>query len=312
MRSRPTLTMAALLLASCATPQSAPQPEIAVTIDDLPVHAPYPSGVTADQVSNEMIAALKPGGVPATGFVNAVRLQERPETGRVLDAWHSAGFALGNHGWSHRHVSEMTLTQFEDELVKDEPVLERLGAGNDWHWFRYPFLDEGKDAEQRIAARQILAKHGYRVAAVTMSFSDWQWTAPYARCASAHNAGAVAELERMYLDSAKENVAVARDTARKLYGRDIPYVLLMHVSAMSAHMMPRLIRLYRDAGFRFVSVAEAERDPAYREYTDLSLPPPPPPWELALKKGVKLPQAMDYSERLAAMCPGSGPSVSIP
>jgi peptidoglycan/xylan/chitin deacetylase (PgdA/CDA1 family) len=308
MRRTPVAAAIALLLSACA----APHPEIAVTIDDLPVHAPYPPGVGPEQVSEDMIAALNAGGVPATGFVNAVRLQEQPETGRVLEAWRSAGFALGNHGWSHRHVSEMTLPQFEDELVKDEPVLERLGAGSDWHWFRYPFLDEGKDAEQRIAVRQILAKHGYRVAAVTMSFSDWQWTAPYARCTSAHNDAAVAELERMYLDSTKENVAVARDTARKLYGRDIPYVLLMHVSAMSAHMMPRVIRLYRDAGFRFVSVAEAQRDPAYREYTDLSLAPPPPPWELALKKGVKLPQATDYSVKLAAMCPGNGPAVSIP
>ena len=116
----------------------------------------------------------------------------------------------------------------------------------------------------------------------------------------------------MYLDSARENIAVSRDTARKLYGHDIPYVLLMHVSAMSAHMMPRLIQLYRAAGFRFVSLPDAERDPAYREYTDLSLPPPPSPWELAANKGVKLGQATDYSTKLAGMCPSGGPAVSSP
>src|SRR5206468_1336149 len=158
--------------------------------------------------------------------------------------------------------------------------------------------DEGENAAKRIVGREVLAKHGYRVAAVTMSFSDWQWTAPYARCSAAHDDADVADLERIYLASAKENIAIARATARKLYGRDIPYVLLMHVSAMSAHMMPQVLQLYRATGFRFVSVPQAESDPAYREYTDLSMPPPPSPWDIAAKKGVKLPVATDYSAKL--------------
>jgi peptidoglycan/xylan/chitin deacetylase (PgdA/CDA1 family) len=296
-----TLASLGVLLASCATPQTAAQPEIAITVDDLPVHAPYPPGVTADQVNAQMIAALNAANVPGVyGFVNAVNVG--PQTNGTLERWRAAGFVLGNHTWSHRHLSEMSLAEFEDEVTKNESVLEKLGAGTDWRWFRYPFLDEGKDAAQRVAARQVLAKHGYRVAAVTFGFGDWQWTGPYARCTAAHDAAGVAELERMYLASAKENIAVSRDTARKLYGRDIPYVLLMHVSAMSAHMMPQVIQLYRDAGFRFVSLPQAESDPAYRAYTDLSLPPPPAPWELALKKGVQLPTAKDYSARLAAIC----------
>ena len=102
----------------------------------------------------------------------------------------------------------------------------------------------------------MLAKYGYRVAHVTMSFSDWQFTPAYARCAAAGNSAAVTDLERMYMDEVKQNIAVARKTAQMLYGHDIPYVLLMHVSAMSAHMMPQVIQLYRDAGFRFVSLAK--------------------------------------------------------
>src|SRR5438270_5792173 len=145
-----------------------------------------------------------------------------------------------------------------------------------------------------------------------MSCTDGAFTGAWARCQAARNGAAIAGLERMYLDSARENIAVNRDTARKLYGRDIPYVLLMHVSAMSAHMMPRVIQLYRAAGFRFVSVPDAERDLAYRAYTDLSLPPPPSPGEVAASEGVKLPQATDYSAKLAAMCLGGGPAVSNP
>lgn len=300
------LVCVAALLASCATPQASGVPEIAVTIDDLPVHAPYPPGTSANEVNAEMVAALSAAHVSATGFLNGVGVEQHPETIRALDQWHAAGLVVANHTWSHPNLSKMSPGEFETEVTRNEPILRRIGGATDWHWFRYPFLDEGENAAKRAAGRQILAKHGYRVAAVTIGFSDWQWTSPYARCTAAHSQAAATELERMYLDSAKENIAVARETAHKLYGRDIPYVLLMHVSAMSARMMPSVIQLYRDAGFRFVSLAKAESDPAYRAYTDLTLPPPPSPWELAAAKGVKLPQATDYSAKLNAICPKEG------
>jgi peptidoglycan/xylan/chitin deacetylase (PgdA/CDA1 family) len=304
------IALATFLLASCAVvpqpaaPPSAAEPlEIAFTIDDLPVHAPFPNGLTANQVNDQMISALKTGGIPAIGFVNGVRVEKQPETIQALRDWRASRFLLGSHTWSHPHLSELSLDEFNTELNKNEPMLTTLGGKSDWRWFRYPFLDEGKDDAQRISARQILAKHGYRVAGVTIGFGDWAFTGTWFRCNQQDNKVAVAELERMYLAAARESIPVARETAHALYGRDIPYVLLMHVSAMSAHMMPRVIQIYRDAGFRFVSLSEAESDPAYRGYTDLSLPPPPPDGKLAQEKGVTLPHATDLQPKLNAMCP---------
>jgi peptidoglycan/xylan/chitin deacetylase (PgdA/CDA1 family) len=295
------LSALVLLLSSCATVVRAQGPEIAITIDDLPVHAPYPPGLTPLEVNRQMVAALKARHAPVTGFVNAVNVTDAA-TMDALREWRAAGFVLGNHTWSHPHLSEMTAAEFENELTKDEPVLEKLGAGTDWRWFRYPFLDEGKDEAQRVAARRILARHGYRVAAVTTGFSDWAWTPAYARCSAKRDAAGIAELERLYLRAVKQSIADDRETAHKLYGRDIPYVLLMHVSAMSAHMMPQVLQIYRDAGYRFVSLPQAESDPAYREYTALSLAPPRSRAELAKRKGVILPAPPDYSAKLDAMC----------
>jgi peptidoglycan/xylan/chitin deacetylase (PgdA/CDA1 family) len=293
----------ALLLASCASvPSTNSQPEIAVTIDDLPVHSPYPPGVTPTEVNEQMVAALKAGGIPVIGFVNGVGTEQYPETLQVLPEWRSAGLLLGNHSWTHPHLSDITIEQFESELMKGDPFLQRLGDGSDWRWFRYPFLDEGKDEAQRNAARQVLAKHGYRVADVTTSFSDWAFTPAWARCNAAGDKAAIAKLEQIYLDAAKESISVARGTAHALYDRDIPYVLLMHISAMSAHMMPKVIKMYRDAGFHFVTLRQAESDPVYRPDIDLSLPGRVPDWKLAQQKGVKLPQATDLTVKLNAMC----------
>ncbi|HXG80832.1 MAG TPA: polysaccharide deacetylase family protein [Sphingomicrobium sp.] len=290
--------MLALLLAGCVTPTTPVQPQIAITIDDLPVHGPFPPDSDAVAVNRQMIAAIKTAGVPAYAVINGAN-SGQPKVD-VLGEWTEAGIQLGNHGWAHRHLSEISVDEFEQELIRNEPLLRR--AGGDWRWFRYPFLDEGKDEAQRAAARRILAKHGYKVAAVTLDTWDWQWTAPYARCSAIGDQSAIVELERLYLAAAKESIAVARETARKIHGRDIPYVQLMHVSAMSARMMPRLLQLYRDAGFRLISLAEAQRDPAYRAYTDPSLPAPPSVWQVAEQRGIRLPQPPDYSARLAAMC----------
>jgi peptidoglycan/xylan/chitin deacetylase (PgdA/CDA1 family) len=294
--------VAALLLASCGTVRgAAPGWEIAFTIDDLPVHAPYPAGMMPLDVNRQMVASLKAAGVPVTGFVNAVNVTD-PTTMEALRDWRSAGFVLGNHSWSHQHLSELTIAQFEEELTKDEPILAKLGVGTDWRWFRYPFLDEGKDATQRDAARYVLARHGYRVAAVTMSFSDWAFTPAFARCSEKHDARGLARLEQLYLAAVQQSIRDDRETAHKLYERDIPYVLLMHVSAMSAHMMPRVIRLYRESGFHFVSLGEAEHDPVYAGYTDLRLPAPRSSAEAAKENGVKLPPPPDYSTSLDTIC----------
>src|SRR2546430_14684827 len=135
IRKWPMLGGAAALLASCATPQQSAAPEIAITIDDMPVHAPYPPGLTPNLVNTQMIAALTAAHVPATGFLNGVGVERHPETVQALRQWQSAGLVVGNHTWSHRHLSEMTPAEFETELTRNEPILKQVGGGTDWHWF---------------------------------------------------------------------------------------------------------------------------------------------------------------------------------
>src|SRR5690348_846801 len=124
MTFRACAALVAFSLASCATaqPRAAPPVEIAITIDDLPVHAPYPPDVTPNQVNEQMIAALKAGHVPVIGFVNGIGTEQHPETLHALRDWHVADFPLGNHTWSHPHLSEISLNQFEQEVTRGEPM----------------------------------------------------------------------------------------------------------------------------------------------------------------------------------------------
>lgn len=62
---------------------------------------------------------------------------------------------------------------------------------------------------------------------------------------AAHDAQGIATLERTYLAAAEE--ALPSDGKAQP-----PYVLLMHIGAFDAHMLPQLLALYRRHDVRFV------------------------------------------------------------
>jgi hypothetical protein len=123
-----------------------------------------------------------------------------------------------------------------------------------------------------------------------MSFGDYAWNDAYARCIAEHDWTAIAGLKDSFLGSARAEALRSRTMARASQGRDVPYVLLMHLGAFDARVLPRLLQLYRDLGFRFTTLDAAERDPFYAAATDLSRPGPSPTLEAAARaKGVPVP-----------------------
>lgn len=300
---RGAILIAAAALAGCASMPGDRAPLLAVTVDDLPVHGEMPPGDTPVEVARRVSAALRNEGVDAYGFINGERTQSDPGTLEVLTTWRAAGLPLANHGWAHRHLSEMSVEEFEREVARNEPLLKQLSRGDEWRWFRYPFVDEGETPAKRAAARAVLARRGYKVAAATMDFGDWQWTAPYVRCKTAGDQAALAWLEQSFLHSAHEGIGFYQSLSRKLHGRDIPYVLVLHVSAFEGRMLPRLLGLYRQHGFRFVGLGEAQRDAAYADQVDPSLPAEPQGLEgKARARGIPLPPRTEYAARLEAIC----------
>lgn len=291
-----------LLPAACATSRPSDSAlSLAITIDDLPIHGPSPLNATPQATADRMIRIFKQAEIPAVGFINGQWTEREPGSVTILQSWNRAGLQLANHGWSHRHLNEMALAEFEQEVARNEPLLKRFSG--DWRWFRYPFLDEGETPEKRAAARQILARRGYRVAAVTMDFSDWAWTAPYARCVEQDDDGAIAGLEVAYLDAARESVAYYRTLSRRLYGRDIPYVLLLHASEFTSRLLPQLLEIYRREGFRFATLNEVQRDPAYADQNRLDLPAGPQGLEgKAAARQFPLAPRTSYTAMLDSIC----------
>lgn len=243
--------------------------EVALTFDDLPAHGPLPVGMTRLEIANSVIRSLQAAHAPPSyGFVNAKGLQQEPASAAVLEVWRAAQFPLGNHTFSHMDLGTNSAESFEQDLIADESILKKYMGSEDWHWLRFPFLDEGDDVGKHRALQAFLEEHGYRVAEVTLSFGDYAYSVPYARCLAKNDQQGLGQLKQSYLDGAAKSLEQGRALSVELFGRDIKHVMLLHIGSIEAVMLPRLLDLLKQRGFTLVTLAQAESDPAYSMHPD--------------------------------------------
>ena len=245
-------------------PAASAPPQVALTFDDLPATGELPPGLSRLAIAQSILTTLKAEKLPPVfGFVNGIGVTEDPATLAVLHAWRSAGEPLGSHTFSHVDLEQLTAAAFEADIARNEPILQQVAAETDWRWFRYPFLHEGDTLAKRQQIQHYLHDRGYKVAEVSLDFEDYLWNDGYARCSAKHDSAGIASLHASYLATADQGITVFRQLTHTLYGHDIPYVLLLHLGAFDAEMLPDLIALLRSRGFTFTTLEQAISDPAY-------------------------------------------------
>ena len=245
--------------------------EVALTFDDLPQHGSLPAGMTRVDIANSILHSLQNAHAPSVyGFVNAEGLQNEPDSAPFLKLWHDAGFPLANHTFSHMDLDAHPVEQFQQDVLANEQTLRASSGTDDWHWLRFPFLHEGDTPEKHRTIDQFLTTHGYKVAEVTISFGDYAYNDPYARCLATNDRQGIEKLKQGYLDGASLSLEQSVADARLLYGRDIKHVMLLHVGSFQTVMLPHLLDLLTERGFRLITLPEALSDPAYSMHPDLA------------------------------------------
>jgi len=252
-----------------------PDRRIAVTIDDLP-WARLDEIAPADlQVRHQrLIEQLRRAGVPVVGFVNENKLQVDgkvdPQRLAMLEDWLDAGYELGNHTYSHADINEVGVPAFEKEILDGERQLRPLLAerGQAPRWFRHPYLRTGRTAEQKATVASFLDAHGYRIAPVTIDNGEWVWAFAYANVMDSQpdSPAREAQLERLrsgYVPYMLNKLDYYEAQSLQLLGYALPQVWLMHANELNADCFATLVEATRRRGYRFVSLEEAMRDPAY-------------------------------------------------
>ena len=288
-------------------PPAPPAIEVAVTVDDLPVHGPAFTGIDRAAIAERLLAVFRDHRLPPVyGFVNGKKVDDDPASEAILRRWIAAGNPLGNHTYSHISLNRASITDYLADLEKGESILRKLGLDEaTWKVYRYPFLFEGDTLDKRESVRAYLRQHGYLTAEVTIDGDDWAYNPPYARCSDRHDTTSLAELRRGLVEAHVDELRFVRALTRELSGRDVRHVLLLHIGAAGADAMDELLTAYEHEGVRWIDLRAALADPFY------AIDPHIPhaygaafPYVVAKARGVTLPPhpKRDVEERAESMC----------
>ena len=281
-------TLLALALAGAPAPR-----RIAITFDDLP-GVGHPATLAGLRDMNaKVLAALAEAKAPAIGFVNEDKLQvdgERDARTALLASWLDAGLALGNHTYSHVGLTATPLAAYEEDVVRGDVVTRRLlsARGRTLAFFRHPYTQTGPTKEAKGAFERFLAAHGFRVAPFTIEDADYIFAALYDDARAKGDEALVRRVLDAYLAHQDTMTEFFERLAREAFGRDVPQVLLIHVSALNGDAAPQLLARLAARGYAFVTLEEALSDPAYAT-PDLFVGPYGPSWLHRWRVAQKLP-----------------------
>jgi len=241
---------------------------VALTFDDLPGMSLSGSAPYVETTTKSLLAGLRRGHLPATGFVIGERLDGAgaAENIKLVDLWLDAGVNLGNHTYSHESLNKTPVEDYIADVSRADGLLRpRLAAHADpLRWFRHPYLETGLTLEARQTFEAWLSAHNYRVAPVTMENSDWMFALPYDAAILRNDKPDAERIRQAYLDYTTKAVVWYRAAAYQLLGRRLDFVFLLHATRLNADSIAELAKILRRNNLHPISLERAMRDPAYK------------------------------------------------
>jgi peptidoglycan-N-acetylglucosamine deacetylase len=255
------------VLASAITPRislAAASPEVSITMDDLSLFGADES--TALKRNQAILATFRAHSIKAAIFVCAYNI-DTPLGPRLLKQWNDDGHIICNHTYSHRNYEKSDFTQYWHDilrceaLIKDYPQFRRL--------FRFPYLKEGKTAEQRDQLRAFLAEHGYTNGAVTIDASDWYIDDRLRKRLEADAKADTRGFRDYYVQHILDRSAYYDDVSRKGLGRSVPHTLLVHHNVLNELYLGDVLAQYKKRGWKLIDAERAYADPVFKELPDV-------------------------------------------
>lgn len=240
---------------------------MALTFDDIPgssmPRADRCQSAAMLRWNEKLLATLAAHHAPALGFVNASR--SCAGLTPILNAWLERGHDLGNHTWSHRDINSTPLGEYEEDIIAGETPLRDVLVrhGKTLRYFRHPALHTGNTPAVHRALADFLRERGYVVAPVTIDDQDFVFANAYAGALQGHDAAAARRIRQAYVPYMESVVAFFETRTRAVLGRDIPQIILLHMSSLNADALDALLGMLERRGYRFITMDEALRDPAY-------------------------------------------------
>lgn len=251
---------------------AAPARSVAITIDDLPRGGDWPTDSAFAELralNRDFLAPFRSRKIPLTGFVNSGRMGLDPvQLDQLLQLWLDAGAGLGNHTHTHPDLNAVSLEEYQANILDCDTALKRVVTTKKPLYFRHPFLHAGPDRAKREGLEQFLEGRGYKVAPVTLDNSDYIFAAVYGHALARRDRATAGRVRTAYVPYLDSIFAFFEQRSVEVFGREIPQILLLHVSRLNADAMPDILGTIARRGYRIVTLGEALADRAYQSRDD--------------------------------------------
>jgi len=281
-----------LLVTGPLAAQPAPDRRVVLTFDDLPATAVCDAG-TIRAITDGIVTTLASAGVTAAAFATLGRGCLEPDLVReTLSRWTEVAAPIGNHTATHPDLNSMSLAGYLADLdsgqalleaalaeaastasvprekvspgeMSPEPVVSDATVSHGDRWFRPPLLHTGPTPQKQQGLAAHLGSEGYRMAPVSADNQEWVYAAVYEDARRRGDDGLAVRVVSAYLEHLNAAMAHAEETSRRVTGREIPQILLLHANRLNADHLSRALTMLERRGYRFVPLGEALEDPAW-------------------------------------------------
>jgi peptidoglycan-N-acetylglucosamine deacetylase len=275
------------LAAACASPLAlaAPPPRVSITMDDF--NLGNLDDAAATKRNEAILAALRAHSVKAAMFVCGAAV-DSPGRLRLVKRWSDEGHLIANHTYSHRNYENADFAEYTADILRCEALIGEFPRFR--RLFRFPYLKEGKTAEQRDRLRAFLKERGYRNGAVTIDASDWYVDDRLGKRLAADPGAATAGYRDYYLRHIADRSRFYDDVSRKALGRSVRHTLLVHHNLVNELFLGDVLAQYRKFGWKPIDAEEAYADPVFDREPDVLPAGDSLVLALAVQKGMTRPR----------------------
>ncbi len=235
---------------------------IALTVDDLPSHGSLPLNYSRTKVAEDFLQRLDNNNIHGVyGFVVGNRIDKNTE--EVMSLWGKKGHFFANHTYHHLDLTSVSAQKFIDDIALNDSIVFRKNGSFVVKYFRFPFLHEGNTYEKRSEVRRYLKDRKYVQVPVTISYNDYLFNDPITRCLAKNDFDSLGKIRMMHVNHAKEVLKSILALSNRIFSRQIPHILLIHLGLSQSIWFEDVIRVYKEAGVSWVSLEEALKDPIY-------------------------------------------------
>ncbi|MEX2231167.1 MAG: polysaccharide deacetylase family protein [Cyclobacteriaceae bacterium] len=263
------LSTAVFSINSVAQDQSEVKRFVSITFDDLPVVCRCADDAARHDITDKLLATFKKFEMPILGVVNEQKLETNgvadPAKVALLQKWLDAGHELGNHGYAHKNINELSMAEYQEEILRGERTTRPLAekAGIPYKFYRHPFLSAGDNLQVRRTLDTFLRAHNYTVAPNTITYQDYTFSGAYESALRKGDTLLAQQIREAYLPYTLSRWEAAEQQSRDLFGREIRQILMVHANRLNADAFADVADMMKERGYVFVSIDEAMKDPVY-------------------------------------------------